>query len=317
MKKVCSSCGETFEGVICPNCNSTGGRSSDRTTIITVSRPVFEEDPLPPASEVSDRDLQTLARTQKKAQRAEKRVKSLEEREERRNRSSARRENRLLQSEQSDSAFRKTLSQLRHVLSLSISGATRQAIHFVISPRGGLSFILLIPLCLLLPIIIAISCTAYSGVDTSPDFLTAVWQVLAASAPAMLRAILFWLELCGAMVLYLRAHAFAINSAMTLRSAVGLVCVSQLPALYLTPLFAACLFIVPSISLLLAVLAVFQFIIMVFVGVEFAAMDKKRGVFASFSIMLGAYICTAAAISAINFPAASDYIITLISKVYI
>ncbi len=316
MKKVCSSCGETFDGVICPNCNFTGSRSHDKTTIITVSKPVFEEEPQQPAV-TSEKTLKALEKNQKKAKRAENRVKNLEQRESKRTRRAAQSENRLIRSEQSDSTLVRCVTQLRHVLSLSISGATRQAIHFVISPRGSLAFLLLIPLCALLPVIIAISCTLKSDVDTSPQFIAAVGEIISASAPAILKALLFWLEICGAMVLYLRAHAFAINSAMTFRRAVGLVCVSQLPALYLSPLFAVCLFIVPSLSLLLAILAAFQFIIMVFVGVEFAAMDKKRGVFTSFSFMLAAFICTVAAISALNFPTAADYIISIISNIYI
>ncbi len=312
MKKICSSCGETFEGVVCTNC----GGSHDRTTIITVSKPAFEEE-APQTQEVSQHTIRALEKSQKKARRADAQVKRLEKAENRRNSRNAKREHRLVQSEQSGSKTSKILTQFRHVLSLSISGATRQAIHFVISPRGSLAFLLLIPLCALVPVIVSFFCVLYSGVETSPDFLTAAGQVITAAAPAMLKGLVFWLELCFAMVLYLRAHAFTIGSAMTFRRAVGLVCVSQLPALYLTPLFAVCLFIVPAISLLLAVLAVFQFVIMVFVGAEFAAMDKKRGVFASFSVMLGAYICTAAAITALNFPTAAEYIAALVSKIYI
>lgn len=312
MKKICSSCGETFEGVVCTNC----GGSHDRTTIITVSKPVFEDD-APQTQEVSQHTIRALEKSQKKARRAEAQVKRLEKSETRRNRRAAKREHRLIQSEKSNSKSSKIFTQFRHVLSLSVSGATRQAIHFVISPRGSLAFMLLVPLCSLIPVIVAVFSVLYYGVETSPDFLAAVGQVITAAAPAMLKGLLFWFELCFAMVLYLRAHAFAIGSAMTFRRAIGLVCVAQLPALYLTPLFSVCLFIVPAFSLLLAILAVFQFIIMVFIGAEFAAMDKKRGVFASFSIMLGAYICTAAAISAINFPTAADYITDIISKIYL
>ncbi len=316
MKKVCSSCGETFEGVVCPNCSGGSSVSRDRTKIITVSKPVFDEEPESPPKP-SEPSRKSLEKNRAKAKKAEERVRKLEKAEENRSRRAEKRENRLLLSEQSDSTASKISTQFRHALSLSITGATRQAIHFVISPRGGLAFVLLLPLCALIPVIIAVFCELYSGIETSPDFITAVGEVLSASAPAILKALLFWLELCAAMVLYLRAHAFAISSAMTFRRALGLVCISQLPALYLVPLFAVCLFVIPALSLLLAILAVFQFIIMIFIGVEFAAMDKKRGVFTSFSVMLAAYICTAAAISAINFPEAADYIITLISKIYI
>ncbi len=314
MKKVCSSCGETFEGVVCPNCSGGRSVSRDRTNIITVSKPVFEEEPSAPAPS-SEHTLKVLEKRQKKAQRAEAQVHRLEKKEDRRNRRAAKREHRLVQSEQSDSKASKIVTQFRHALSLSITGATRQAIHFVISPRGSLAFLLLIPLCALIPIIVAVTCEIYSGIETSPDFLKAVGEVISASAPAMLKGLLFWLELCGALVLYLRAHSFAIGSAMTFRRAVGLVCIAQLPGLFLMPLFAVCLFIVPALSLLLAVLAVFQFIIMVFIGVEFAAMDKKRGVFTSFSIMLAIYICTVAALASVNFPAAADYVTSLVTNI--
>ena len=311
MKNVCSNCGEFFEGVICTNC----GQNHGKTTIITVSKPVYEEETVP--NQASERTLKALEKSQKKAQRANEQVARLQRKEERRNNSAVKRERRLVKSEQSENVIAKIVTQFRHVLSLSATGATRQAIHFVISPRGSLAFVLLIPLCILIPLIIAVSCELYAGIDTSPQFLTAVLDVLSASAAAMLKGFLFWFELCAAMVLYLRAHAFSIGSAMTFRRAVGLVCVAQLPALFLTPVFAVSLFIFPVFSLLLAVLAVFQFIIMIFIGVEFAAMDKKRGVFTSFSFMLGAYICTAAAIAAFNFPAAAEYIYSLVSKIYI
>lgn len=313
MKKICSSCGEEFEGVVCTNC----GKGSSRNTIITVSRPVSEDEIAPPPQEASEHTLKILQKRQHQAQKAEEKVRRLENREEKRSNRSAKREHRLVQSENSTSKTSKVVTQFRHVLSLSITGATRQAIHFVISPRGKLAFILLIPLCLLIPLIISISCTIYFGVETSPQFVKALGETLVLSGPAILKGILFWFELCAAMVIFLRAHAFAINSALTLPRAVGLVCVAQMPALYLSMLFAVCLFVVPVVSLLLAILAVFQFIIMIFIGVEFAAMDKKRGVFTSFSVMLLAYICAAAAITALNFPAAADYITALVTKIYI
>lgn len=314
MKKICSSCGEEFEGVVCTNC----GKGSSRNTIITVSRPVSEDEALsPPPQEASEHTLKILQKRQQQAHKAEEKVRRIENREEKRSRRSAKREHRLVQSENSTSRTSKLVTQFRHALSLSITGATRQAIHFVISPRGKLAFILLIPLCMLIPLIISVSCTIYSGVDTSPQFMKALGEIFVISGPAILKGILFWLELCAALVIFLRAHAFAINSALTLRRAIGLVCIAQMPALYLSLLFAFCLFIVPVVSLLLAVLAVLQFFIMIFIGVEFAAMDKKRGVFTSFSVMLAAYICAAAAIAALNFPAAADYIAALVSKIYI
>ncbi len=312
MKKVCSSCGAEFDGVICTNC----GKSSDRTTIITVSRPVYEDD-YEPLREEPSHTVKALEKQKKKAQLATEQVKRIEEKELKRSRSAKKRERRLVKSEESTKKSSKIITQFHHVLSLSVTGATRQAIHFVISPRGSLAFVLLIPTCLLIPLIVSLSATVYRGVGTSPRFFEALFETLAAAAPAALKAVLFWLELCTAMVLYLRAHSFAIGSAMTFRRAIGLVCVAQLPALFLSPLFAVCLFIYPVLSLLMAVLAVFQFIIMVFVGVEFAAMDKKRGVFTSFSVMLAVFICTAAAISAFNFPAAADYIVQLVSKIYL
>lgn len=316
MKKICSSCGAEFEGVICTNC---GISASERTTIITVSKPVYDDEPVQSAqpADPSKRTLKALKKQQTKAEKANEQVRRIEAKEARRNAGSAKRERRLAKSEQSSKKTPKIIAQFQHVLSLSITGATRQAIHFVISPRGSLAFILLVPLCALIPVIISVSCTVYAGVKTSPDFLTAVVEVFTAAVPSIIKGFLFWLELCIAMILYLRAHAFAIGSAMTLRRATGLVCVAQLPALFFSPLFGVCLFIYPVLSLLLAILAVFQFIIMVFVGVEFAAMDKKKGVFTSFSVMLAIFICTAAAISAINFPAAADYIVQLVSKIYL
>ncbi len=313
MKKVCSSCGSEFEGVICTNC---GSEKTDRTTIITVSKPVYDEEPMQTA-DPSKHTLKALQKQQLKAEKANEQVRKIEEKESRRNAGASKRERKLIKSEQSNKKTPKIIAQFQHVLSLSITGATRQAIHFVISPRGSLAFVLLIPLCALIPLILSLSCTVYAGVKTSPDFLTAVAEVFKASIPSIIKGTLFWLELCISLVLFLRAHAFAIGSAMTFRRAVGLVCVAQLPSLFLSPLFAVCLFIYPVLSLLLAILAVFQFIIMVFVGVEFAAMDKKKGVFTSFSVMLAFFICTAAAISALNFPTAADYIVQLVSKIYL
>ncbi len=315
MKKICSSCGAEFEGVICNNC---GISASERTTIITVSKPVYDDDePVYQPAEPSKHTLKALKKQQSKAERANRQVKKIEEKEERRSTGSIKRERRLAKSEESSKKSSKILAQFHHVLSLSITGATRQAIHFVISPRGSLAFILLMPLCLLIPIIMSVACTVYVGVETSPDFFAALGQIFSAAMPAILKGVLFWFELCAAMILYLRAHSFAIGSAMTVRRAVGLVCVAQLPALFFSPLFAVCLFIYPVLSLLLAILAVFQFVIMVFVGVEFAAMDKKKGVFTSFSVMLAIFICTAAALCAVNFPTASDYIVNLVSKIYL
>ncbi len=307
MKKICSSCGEPFDGVICTNC----GGNHDRTTVITVSRPVPEENKKP--QEISQHTVRALEKSREKARRADERVKRLEKAETKRNSRAEKREKRLVKSEQSNSKTSKLFGQLSHVMSLSVSGATRQAIHFVISPRGSLAFILLIPICALIPIFAAVIAVLYSGIDTSPELIAAVGEVISAAMPTVIKSLLLWLELSFTLVLYLRALSFVVGGTMTFQSATGLVCVAQLQALYLMPLIAVCLFITPTISLLLATVAVFRFVIMLFMGTEFAAMDKKRGVFAAFSVMLGAYICTCAAITAVNFPSAAEYIRAILS----
>lgn len=301
MKKICSSCGNPFEGVVCTNC----GGGHDRTTVITVSRPV-------PVSETTPREMpdamRALEKSREKARRADERVRRLENAEAKRKKRAEKREKRLTASEQSSSKISKLFAQLAHVMSLSVSGATRQAIHFVISPRGSLAFILLIPICALIPVFTAIIAVLYSGLDTSPELITAVGDVLSAAMPTILKAMLLWLELSFTLVLYLRALSFVIGGAITFRRATGLVCVAQLHVLFLLPLAAVCLFIIPALSLLIAAVAAFQLVIMLFVGTEFSAMDKKRGVFAAFSVMLGAYICTLTVIIAINIPSAAEYI---------
>lgn len=339
MKYVCSQCGEMFDGVFCSNC----GKKAEKPSVITVSRPEIEPEETEDYSFlIPEKDRKKQEREQKRSERrldrqraradraassvkkfekseAEKadgereRLSRMAEKELIKGDRAGRREDRIKERGQNGNFLVRLFNQFIYVIECSLSGKTRQAIHFVISPRGSLAPWLMIPLCALIPFCAAVAAVAMGGADGSRPG-EVVSSFFGRLGGPFLKALAMWGELCAALIIMIIAHGFIIQSEMTVSGAVGLVMTAQLPALFLCPVFVVGLLIFPALSLFLAVLAVFQTVILLYIGIEYAARNIKKGVFTSFSVLLCIMIFTAAALAAINFDSAEDWIVGMLKN---
>ena len=304
MKCVCSQCGEFFDGVYCPNCRKKAESAPEEPTVITVSLPEreldndWDEEETP----VSKKSRKALERQRRRADKAAMEVEELEEK------------NEPKPKEKKPRKQSKLFHPFLHICSLSAKGETRQAIHYAVSPKGYLASVFLLPLCAIIPLCGAVAyvCLHGAALPVRPD--EAVSSFISQLKEPFFKALLFWFELFASMVVFLRAHAFAIKSPLRLPAALTLALTAQLPALLISPVFVVSLLLVPPLSIFLALLSCLQAIILIYIGVEFAAREIKRGVFTSFSVMLGLYICVAAGLAALNYDSAAEYIFGLLSK---
>lgn len=161
-------------------------------------------------------------------------------------------------------------AQAWNVLKLMFMGKVRKAIHYCVSDSGRKSWIILLPIQLLLPLAL---CVCFSNIFTQAHF----------GGQLILRIGLLWLEQFLILLVLLRLMSLAANNKMGGASVTSLVCAAMTPMTVLALIGAGVSFILPEAAGALIALGMMIFSILLYMGVEFACISAKVHCFGWFA----------------------------------
>ncbi|MDR1002141.1 MAG: hypothetical protein LBL82_02580 [Oscillospiraceae bacterium] len=276
MSRICSSCGQYFDGVICEHCDSKNKRAVP--TIITVKRPVKNSETKPPPKPESfwerwRRKLSLLL------------VKRREE-------SEAKEAKEASAADQSEGETPLTplldsLSECGRAIGYYLSGAARQTVQFVVSAKGRYAWIFLGFLCFLVPLFMGVSLTLLTAAGAEEGLLASIAEAFSVRFVSFLiNSLILWAELSALLFLLLRFQAFVMKGRFKSREVISLITVAQLPLIVWGVPCMLSLLISPFVTLIFFALSVFQLITVLYMGVEYAFFDRRKGVFNQFFILV-------------------------------
>lgn len=165
-------------------------------------------------------------------------------------------------------------AQAWNVLKLMFVGKVRKAIHYCVSDSGRKSWILLLPIQILLPLAL---CVCFGNIFTQAHF----------GGQLILRIGLLWLEQLLVLLVLLRLMSAISNNKMGGASVTSLIAASMTPMTVCALVGAAVSFIFPALTGALIALGMAIFAILLYMGVEFACISAKVHCFGWFAgIML-------------------------------